>query len=64
MLFEETSLIENDLGIKQVVRETIEITIKINSNTSLKRNLGECSLNALYTNIIKNDLTNYIKKNQ
>ena len=62
MLFEETCLISNDLGIKQVVREAIEIKIKINSNISLNRDLGEYSLNALYTNLIKNDLTNYIKK--
>ena len=62
MLFEETCLISNDLGIKQVVREAIKIKIKISSNISLNRDLGEYSLNALYTNLIKNDLTNYIKK--
>jgi len=47
MLFEETSLISNDLGIKQIDREAIEIRLIINSNVSLNRNLGEYSLNAL-----------------
>jgi len=46
MLFEETSIISNDLGIKLVVREAIEIRIKINSNISLNRDLREYSLNA------------------
>ena len=48
--------------MKQVVPEAIEIRIKINSNVSLNRDLGEYSLNALYTNFIKNYLANYIKK--
>ena len=39
-LFEKSSLISNDLGIKQVVRESIEINLKINNNISLKRDLG------------------------
>jgi len=49
------SLISNNLGIKQVVQEIIEIGIKINSNISLNRDLGEYSVNALYANLIKND---------
>ena len=61
LLFEESAIISNDLGIKQVVREAIEIRLKIN-NASLNRDLGEYSLNVLYTNLIKNDLTKYYKK--
>ena len=34
----------------------------INSNISLNRDLGEYSLNALYTNLIKIDLTEYFQK--
>ena len=62
ILFEEFAIISNDLGIKQVVREAIEIRHKINNNISLNRDLGEYSLNVLYTNLIKNDLTKYYKK--
>jgi len=39
-LFKESALISNDLGIKQVVREAIEIRLKINNNISLNRDLG------------------------
>ena len=39
----------NDICIKQVVREAIEIRLKNNNNISLNRDLGEYSLNALYT---------------
>ena len=54
ILFEESALISNDLGIKQVVREAIEIRLKINNNISLNRDLEiPISLNALYTNLIK-----------
>ena len=62
VLFEESAIISNDLGIKQVVREAIEIRLKINNNISLNTDLGGYSLNALYTNFIKNDLTKYYKK--
>ncbi|XP_065583868.1 uncharacterized protein LOC136042864 [Artemia franciscana] len=62
ILFENSSLISNDLGIKQVVRESIEINLKINKNISLNRDLGEYSLNSLYSNLIKNDLTKYFTK--
>ena len=61
ILFEESAMISNDLGIKQVDREAIEIRLKINNNLSLNRDLREYSLNALYTNLIKNDLTKYFK---
>ena len=47
------------LGVKQVVREAIKVRRKINNNISLNRDLGEDSLKALYTNLIKNDLTKY-----
>ena len=56
ILFEKSAII--DLGIKQVVREAIEIRLKFNNNISLNRDLGEYSLIALYTNLIKNDHTN------
>ena len=62
ILFEKSSLISSDLGIKQVVRESIEIRLKINKNISLNRDLGEYSLNSLYSNLIKNDLTKYFIK--
>ena len=62
ILFENSSLISNDLGIKQVVRESIEINLKINKNISLNRDLGEYSLNSLYSNLIKYDLTKYFTK--
>ena len=62
ILFVESALISNDLGIRQVVRETIEIRLKIDNNILLNRDLGEYPLNALYTNLIKNDLTKYYKK--
>ena len=60
ILFEESALISNDLGIKQVVWEAIEI--RLNNNILLNRDLGEYSLYAPYTNLIKNDLTKYYKK--
>ena len=63
ILFVESAIISNDLGIKQVVREAIEIRLKINNNTPLNRNLEEYSLNALYTHLIKMTLRN-IMKNQ
>jgi hypothetical protein len=59
-IFEKSSLISNDFGIKQVVRESIEIGLKINHSISLIRDSGECSLNALYTNLIKNVVSKYI----
>ena len=62
ILFEESTLISNDLGIKQVVWEAIEVRLKININTSLNRSLGEYSLNAIHTNLIKNHLRKYFKK--
>ena len=43
LLFEESAIISNDLGIKQVVREAIEIRLKINNNICLNRDLGEYS---------------------
>ena len=53
--------------MKQVVREAIEIRIFLisrkDSKISINRDLGEYSFNALYTNLIKNDSANYIKKN-
>ena len=52
----------NDLDIKQVVREAIEIRLKINNIISLNRDLREYSLNAPYTNFIKNNFTKYYKK--
>ena len=61
ILFKEFAIIRNDLGIKQAVREVIEIRLKINNNISLNRDLREYSLNALYTNLIKHDLTKYYK---
>jgi len=45
-----------------VVRESIEISLKINNNISLNRDLGEYSLNSLYSNLIKNDPTKYFTK--
>jgi len=47
------------LGIKQVARKSIEISLKVNNNNSLNRDLGEYSLNSLYSNLIKDDLTKY-----
>ena len=48
ILFDESALISNDLGIKQIVRESIEIRLKINNNVSLNRDLGgiytKCSI--------------------
>ena len=61
ILFEESALISNFLGIKQVVQEAIEIRLKINNNISLNRDLREYSLNALCTNLIKITLRNIIK---
>ena len=40
MLFKVTSFISNDLGIKQVVQEAIEIKIKISWDTPLNRDMG------------------------
>ena len=37
ILFDETILISNDLGIKQTVREAIKIKRNLNNNTSLNR---------------------------
>ena len=52
-----TILNSNDLGIKQTVREVIEIKRNFNSNTSLNRNLGENTLNPMHTKlIIENNL--------
>ena len=62
ILFEESAIISNDPGIKQVVWEAIEIRLKTNNNISLNRDLGEYSLNALYTNLNKSDLTKFYKK--
>jgi len=62
ILFEESALVSNDLGIKQEVQEAIEIRLKINNNISLNRDLGEYSLNALCTNLNKNDIKKYLKK--
>ena len=62
ILFEESAIISNDLDIKQVVREAIEIRLKINNNISLNRDLGEYSANALCTNLIRHDLMKYYKK--
>ena len=64
ILFEESALISNDLGIKHVIREAVEIILGINNNISLNRDLGEYSLNALYTNFIKNDLIKNKNKKQ
>jgi len=50
------------LGIKQVVREPIEINLKINNNISFNRDLGEYSLNSLCSNLVKNDLKKYFSK--
>ena len=52
VLFDETILISNDLGIKQTVREAIEIKQNLNNNTSLNRDLGEYTLNPMYTKLI------------
>ena len=62
MLFEESAIISNNLGVKQAVREAIEIRLKINNTISLNKDVGEYSLNGLYTNLIKNDLMKYYKK--
>jgi len=62
ILFEETALISNELGIGQVVQEATEIRIKINNNISLNKGLGEYSEDAQLTNLIKNDLTEYYNK--
>ena len=45
-----------------MVRESIEISLKINNNNSLNRDLGEYSLNSLCSNLIKNDLTKCFTK--
>ena len=57
VLFDETILISNDLGIKETVHEAIEIKRNLNNNTSLNRDLGEYTLNPMYTQlIIENNL--------
>ena len=57
VLFDETILISNDQGIKQTVREAIEIKQNLYNNTSLNRDLGEYTLNPMYTKlIIENNL--------
>ena len=61
ILFEESALINDDIGIKWKVREAIELRLKINDNISLNRDLGEYSLNTPYTNLIKKDLTKKFK---
>jgi len=53
VLFDETILINNDLGIKQTVREAIAIKRNLNNNTSLNRDLGEYTINPMYTKLIK-----------
>ena len=58
----KSSLISNDLGMKQVVQESIENSLKINNNISLNRDLGEYSLNSLYSNLIKNDDCIFFKR--
>ena len=45
-----------------IINVAVGIRLKINNNISLNRDLGEFLLNALYTNLIKNDLTKYYKK--
>jgi hypothetical protein len=50
IIFDEYALISNDLGLKQVVREAIEIRLKINNNISLNRDFEGYTLNALCTN--------------
>ena len=59
ILSEESALISNDLGIKQVVREAIQLRLKFYNNISLNLDLGKYLLNALYANLIKNDLIKY-----
>ena len=50
-------LISNDLGIKQTIREAIEIKRNLNNNTSLNRDLGEYTFKPMYTKlIIENNL--------
>ena len=51
-LFDETILISDDLGIKQTVHEAIEIKRNLNNNTSLNTDLGEYTLNPMYTKLI------------
>ena len=52
VLLDKTIGISNDLGIKQTVREAIEIERNLNNNTSLNRDLGEYTLNPMYTKLI------------
>ena len=47
ILFEGSTLFSNGVGIKQVVREAIEIRLKTNNNFFLNSDLGEYSINAL-----------------
>ena len=57
VLCDETTLISNNLGIKQTVCEVIEIKRNLNDNTSLNRNLVEYTLNPVYRKlIIENNL--------
>ena len=46
-LFDEIIITSNDLGIKQTVREAIEIKRNLNNNTSVNRDLGEYTLNPM-----------------
>ena len=45
-----------------MVRKSIETSLEINNSISLNRDLGEYSLNSLYSNLIKNDLTKHFIK--
>jgi len=44
----------------QEVPEAIKTSHKIKNNISLNRDLGKYSLNGLYPNLIRNDLTKYL----
>ena len=56
VLFEETILFSSDLGIKQTVREAIEIKRNLNNNTSQNRDSGEYTLNPMYTKLIPENI--------
>ena len=45
-----------------MVRESIELSLKIHNNISFNRDLGEYSLYTLYSNLITNNLTKYFTK--
>ena len=62
ILFEKSSFISNDLGIKKIVHEAIKTKFKLNNSISLNKDLGEYSLNFLCTNLIENDVKNNIKQ--